>query len=265
MKNEEKKGYDVQPSAFRLSPSLREWVQGWAWRVLGLVAVLGLGLWGLIAIGSWTRDQLRQQEAYLFPFAEVECPAPPGLERTDFLAEVRYLAEIPVKVPLLEKNLSRRLAQAFALHPWVEKVEGVKIDPPRKIQADLVYRIPVLVVSGEQFQGVVDGLGILLPNCAPRAGLPTFLGVKPPAGPAGTPWGDERVEAAARLAGFLRSHWSSLPPRCRIETDGKNLSVFLEDRAAPFSWGGPPGKESPGEMPAAKKLERLLRFARDKP
>jgi hypothetical protein len=59
----------------------------------------------------------------------------------------------------------------------------------------------VLAVSLAGQLRAVDGKGILLPASAPTEGLPIFQEVAaPPKGPAGTPWGDPAVEAAARAA-----------------------------------------------------------------
>jgi hypothetical protein len=166
--------------------------------VLGAV-VLFVG--GLLALGNLALDSLRDRERYTVPLAEVECEPPPGHTRERFLDEVQYTARLPDRLHLLEEDLLKRLADAFALHPWVEKVERVEVTPPRRVQVRVVYRRPALAVSdGEQLRAV-DREGILLPRGAPTEGLPVYEGEPPPpAGPAGARWGDAAVEGAARRA-----------------------------------------------------------------
>lgn len=155
----------------------------------------------VVALGRRARDDLRQDGLYEFPFTAIDCSPPPGMNRLEFLAEVQYLANLPEKLPLLEDGLHERLAHAFARHPWVAKVEEVKLGT-RQVLVRLRYRIPVLAVNVAGRLRAVDANGILLPATANTAGLPVFSGTAPtPAGPAGTPWGDEQIEAAAARAG----------------------------------------------------------------
>src|SRR5205085_1645284 len=63
-----------------------------------------------------------------------------------FLGEVQYLGGLPERLALLDDDLPGRLAEAFARHPWVEKVERVEVVPPGRVRARLTYRTPVLAV-----------------------------------------------------------------------------------------------------------------------
>jgi hypothetical protein len=178
-----------------------------AWMLKSLALALGVGLFlaGLIWLGEAAREDLREQQRCLLPFADVACSPPPGLNRGDFLDEVRYLANVPQRLNLLDPDLATRLAQAFAQHPWVARVERVEVLPPSEVRVQLRYRRPALAVPmGGQLR-VVDEQGILLPRRAPTAGLPVFHGkASSPAGPAGTAWGDPAIVAAARKAGLAK-------------------------------------------------------------
>ncbi len=163
-----------------------------------LLAVAGL-LAGLILLGRWGLEQLRPSERYLLPLADLQCTPPPGLTRADFLDEVRYYANLPERLPLLDEDLPARLRAAFALHPWVARVEDITITPPRQVRVELVYRTPVLAVRWHGTLRAVDGTGVLLPARAPTRGLPVYDGQpRPPQGPEGTPWGDPDLEQEAR-------------------------------------------------------------------
>jgi hypothetical protein len=171
----------------------------WLLKTVVLVLVVGTFLAGLIFLGHWGLEQMRGQKRYLVPFAEIDCAAPPGLTRGEFLDEVQYLARLPDQVGLLDDELPRRLGEAFAQHPWVEKVEAVALKPPRHIHIRLSFRRPVLAVRTADALIAVDGQGVRLPKNAQAEGLPVYDGdALPPRGPAGTKWGDAKVEARAQ-------------------------------------------------------------------
>jgi hypothetical protein len=180
------------------SSAVARWLQGPGGTVRVVAPLIGLAalLAALIWAGQEARNRLRPLERYSLAFGEIACPTPPGSTLAEFLTEVQYLGGFPDRLPLLDRDLPERLSAAFGRHPWVEKVERVEVGE-KAVQVRLTLRKPALVV--EQFNRVVDRRGILLPATAPTAGLPVLTRtVKPPAGPAGTAWGDERVTAAVR-------------------------------------------------------------------
>jgi hypothetical protein len=167
-------------------------------RAVVSVALAAGVVFGLVQLGRYARDRLDQRNHYTVAIADVQCLAPPGMSRATFLAEVQYYGALPDQVNLLEPRLVARLTAAFALHPWVERVEGVHLRGPNGPEVRLVIRTPALAV-GER---VVDRHGVLLPAGAKADGLPVMPGeVPPPKGPPGTPYGDPSVEAAAKAAG----------------------------------------------------------------
>ncbi len=171
--------------------------------VKGGALLLGLALFiaGLVALGHFALEQIRDHDRYTIPFASIECAPPPGLSRAEFLEEVQYLGRLPERLRVLDDDLPAQLARAFALHPWVARVERVEVTPSRQVRVRLTHRRPALAVRVGERLRVVDSEGVLLPSKAPTAGLPVFEGqAPPPAGPAGTRWGDAAVEEAARAA-----------------------------------------------------------------
>jgi hypothetical protein len=154
---------------------------------------------GLVFLGQVARERLGDSDRFAISFGEMECfPPPPAQDRATFLNEVQYLAAMPSRLRLLEDDLVKRLAEAFVRHPWVERVERISRGP-QQVRVYLVYRTPVLAVPVGGQVRVVDGHGILLPTNAEPGGLPVYEGkARPPAGAAGTLWGDAGVESAAR-------------------------------------------------------------------
>jgi hypothetical protein len=167
--------------------------------LLALVGAAGF-VFLVIALGRMARDHLGDQDRYTLALADIVCEPPPGQKKDEFLAEVQYLSNLPERLRLLDDDLKEQLTAAFARHPWVEKVQRVQVTPSGVI-AHLRYRTPVLAVPLSGRLRAVDAHGILLPLAADTAGLPVFPGTAPPpAGPAGTPWGDSAIEKAAAHA-----------------------------------------------------------------
>jgi hypothetical protein len=171
----------------------------WIFKSVVLVLVLAFFLGGLIIVGQIALEHIRQRDRYTIAFTEIDCEPPPCLTRAAFLDEVQYIADLPGKLNLLEEDLGRRLAIGFSRHPWVEKVEEVELLPTREVKLHLVIRRPVMAVRLGKDLRAVDGRGVLLPTNAATDGLPVYQGKpRPPAGPAGTRWGDSALEAQAK-------------------------------------------------------------------
>lgn len=219
--------------------------------LIGAAALLG----GLIWVGRAMRGPLQSSDRFQFPFKQIECPAPPGTDREQFLSEVRYYGEFPDTVPLLDEDLGRRLREAFQRHVWVERVDSVEVSPNRRILVKLTFRQPVLAVVYEDRGPVVravDRNGILLPRSvdtlplaqlADRASKPVNIG---------RPWGDVFVEGAAKVAGYLHPHQSKLR---LLEFRWRMGDLWLKRVGGPeVIWGKPPDDEAA----AQRKIIRLL-------
>jgi hypothetical protein len=112
----------------------------WSLPILGVIFGLALLLGGLTWLNQVAREQMRDRERYGIAFEDIECTAPPGMSRLDFLGEVQYLGGMPSRLSLLDEGLLERLAAAFAKHPRVEKVERVEKSPARQVKVVLVFR-----------------------------------------------------------------------------------------------------------------------------
>jgi hypothetical protein len=166
-------------------------------RALLTILVAVAAILGVVYLGDFARDWLLKRDHYTVAIADLRCPAPPGMSRATFLAEVQYYGALPDQINVLEPKLAARLTAAFALHPWVERVDGVALRGPDGPAVRLTLRTPVLAVRDR----VVDKYGVLLPEGTSAKGLPVMPGEPPPPkGPPGTPWGDPAVEAAAKAA-----------------------------------------------------------------
>jgi hypothetical protein len=143
---------------------------------------------------------------------------------------------------------------------------------------ELVYRRPVGMVEVE-FEGEagllpVDRYGVLLPSrdfspgdakALPRIRVASTF----PASSTGSPWGDERVAGACRLAELLLEEWNATPLHCIVAlplppgaTPAETQYELLTRGERHIVWGLPPGKEKIGEADAQQKRLRLLETLR---
>jgi hypothetical protein len=236
---------------------MKRWIVPIVLPVLGSALVLA----GVIIGGQALRARLRQHDRYTTAFADIECTAPGGMKREQFLEEVRKGADLPERLPVLDEELGGRLKAGFAKHPWVEDVEQVQVGRDRKIEIHLRYRTAALAVPLADGTCAVDEHGILLPANANVAGLPVWRGPHAlPAGKAGERWGDTTLEGAAEVAGLLRPHQEKLHLAAALTANGE--VVLTTANGSRVLWGRPPGREKDGEASATVKRERLLDHCR---
>lgn len=231
----------------------------WKW-LLGIVLpvmVVALLWQGVESLRRWSRDRLRDQERFQISLDQVECTPPAGLSTADFLAEVRYISGVADRLSVLDPELPRTLADAFARHPWVESVRRVETLPGRQIRVHLAYRVAVLAVPYADGKRAVDGAGVLLPATAATADLPVYSSpvALPRAGP-GSPWGDAALTAAARVLTMLRQA-PELPAFTQVENAAAGL-VLTTPGGTRVVWG----KTDDVEGVALRKCDRLLEHCR---
>jgi hypothetical protein len=169
--------------------------------LLGLALAAAL-LVGVIALGRWGREQLRDDPRFAITLDDVDFQPPPGMSRGEFLGEIRFLYHKDERFSTVDPELGDRMRALFGAHPWVAAVAGTSVTGPKKVHVDLRYRKPALAVpTGNGGWRVVDDTGVLLPASVSTEGLRKFVGTpKLARGEAGTPWGDPEVERQAKAA-----------------------------------------------------------------
>src|SRR3954447_19141866 len=88
----------------------------WLAQFLLPLAAGGALLAAVLVLGEHALHRLTVQGRYQVRFADVDCPAPPGLSRQEFLGQVQYLADLPDRLDRLDPRLGERLHAAFAAH-----------------------------------------------------------------------------------------------------------------------------------------------------
>ncbi len=245
------------------------------YRFVFLTVVLVAGLAGAAYYG-WQRvgTRVTQGPEYLLEPEQIEITPPPPWIRTDVRAEAIRDGGLS-DLSILDRELTVRIARAFSVHTWVEAVRRVRKEHPARVVVDLVYRRPVAMVevtmNGSPGLLPVDVNGVLLPPAdfsaeQARDYLRVSLADATPAGPIGTPWGDPRVDGAARIAAVLQDHWKRLGLyRVSVDPTGPStlapaeiVFVLSTRGGAQIVWGTAPLANSVPDVKAAlAKVERL--------
>lgn len=245
-------------------------------RLLMAAAVVAM----IPVLGPWLLKQipdLAQRPEYRLPMQDLVL-IPPVIEPipSEFLEQVRRRADLPAELPLLDPELSEKLAQGFAKHPWVERVEEVRNQANGTVTVKLQYRRVVALVEVPDGLYPVDPAGVLLPpqDFGPDDAK-SYLVVRGvtsiPYGAAGKPWGDPAVAAAAALADFLGPRWKDLqltaivvPRITSASTQPQDVLLELETTGGSrVQWGRLPGSTYPGELDAGQKVGRLDKYLRE--
>lgn len=204
-----------------------------SWRPVLAVGITLGAIVGVVAavnrVGVEAVRQIGPRDRYRTAFADIDCPAPPGLDRATFLAEVRYVAALPETLTALDPAVREKVAAGFAKHPWVEGVGGVTAEPGGRVRAALRFRTPVLAVTTtDRTPRLLDRSGVLLPVAPTPPGVAELVGgVDPPRVAAGEVWHDGVVDRAVELVAVYRPRRLGRTPTGWALTmpDGRVLSI----------------------------------------
>ncbi|NUQ62060.1 MAG: hypothetical protein HUU20_06210 [Pirellulales bacterium] len=245
----------------------------------GRAVALGV-LIGALFFGSWytvwngVSQHVLSSEQYYLTLERVEITPPPPWIHTDIRAEVFRDASLDGPLSILDSDLVARIADAFSLHPWVAKIRRVSKHHPARVRVELNYRRPVCMVQVPGGLHAVDSEGVVLPgdDFSPieASRYPRLVGVTTePLGPVGTRWGDPVVVGAAQVTAAFGDDWHALGLD-RIVASGAapghadryTYDLFTRGGAR-IRWGRAPDDPMAGETPAAEKIARLKRHARE--
>jgi hypothetical protein len=239
--------------------------------IIILVAAIALAFAALEAWRHWGASHAHW-ESYTLKWEQLDLtPAPPWVRR-DVKGDIARTSDLP-RLALLNPTLTKQIATAFALHPWVESVREVRKSYPAHVSVELAYRRPVGMVEIEHLGKAgllpIDRNGTLLPpddftitdtKILPRIRIADTF----PAGTVGSAWGDARVSGAAQVAWLLLDQWNTsplysvnaLPLEPGTLPELANFEVTTRDNRK-LIWGHAPGKETSGEATVEQKLQKL--------
>lgn len=232
----------------------------------GLATVVVLAALAAAAWYGWGRlgDRVKMApDRVLHPEAiTVEGIAP--WVRDDLRLEALRDASLADGVPLDDPELTRRLARAFDMHPWVREVLAVEIAHPAAAVVRIRCREPVAMIAVPGGVLAIDADGVVLPSedftAEAAASYPRVTGIlSGPRGAVGGAWGDPLVDQAAAVAAVIGPDWSRLGlVECR-PVAGRDPPAweFVGPAGRTIEFGSAPGHEQPGEATAAVKIARL--------
>jgi hypothetical protein len=240
--------------------------------MLGTGAYYAWKKWGL---------PLTQQAPYRLSVDSVEVTGQPSWIRCDVKAEAVRDASLG-NSSIFDKDLTLRVCRAFEMHPWVARVNRVSKRSPGRLIVELEYRRPVAWVevppgvlpSNEVGLLPIDEGGVLLPpqdfsEARPDDYIRIAVAELTTCGLPGSPWGDPRVAAAARIAAMLADHSQRLGLHKILAyydsanggTGRRTTYEVTSRRGLRFIWGSAPGQETSGEPAARQKGRRLIQIA----
>jgi len=237
---------------------------------LGAVAVLvAAAVSGWVVWSRVSESDRVHPDVVLMPDA-VELRGVAPWVRCDLKAEALRNASLDGGLPLDDPELSRRLARAFEMHPWVKLVVNVSPRHPAAATVEVLCREPVAMVGVKGGLLAVDAEGVVLPSAdftAESASLyPRISGVdSSPQGPEGSAWGDPVVEEGAALALAVGPEWKQLGlTECRpVGKPGLRRWELVGPPPRTILFGSAPGREASGEPLAAAKIARLRAIEAD--
>jgi hypothetical protein len=238
-------------------------------------AVIVLSIVGLmIAWNRWGAPTTRGPE-YVVTADKIKATPQPAWIHVDVKAEVVRAGNLS-RLDLRDRHLVEQVSQAFALHAWIAKVVRVEKRFPAEVEVTVEYRRPVAAVEltpdGKRELLFVDGEGILLPSrdFAANQAL-DYLRISgihsTPAGVYGSPWGDDSVAGAARIASVWGDRFKKAGLYRILPSESASGQLSYELRTPGETrvlWGPTPGHEASSEPSAEQKIAALLDHIADK-
>jgi hypothetical protein len=258
----------VQDRLFRFRPRV----------CAGLIMLAALAL---AAHALWLRNRplVAQGSQYQISAGNIHVTPKPSWIRSDVKAQALRDAGLIGTLSILEDwdARSRRVKDAFEMHPWVASVDRIVCRLPGSLDVELKYRRPIAAVESSDPRGVmylpIDERAVRLPESdfteAERRYLPRISGItgRPLVGDL---WDDPRVVGGAKLAAQLADVWqklrlveiiASLQSSSR-DDDPLYRYEIVTTGGTRIVWGSIPGQEaSSGESPFSQKRQRLLDYA----
>ena len=264
----------LPPAGFR--PAIVDALARRRGKALVVLGVAGLLAWGAQAAWKSAAPLVAARERYLIPADRIVLTEPPAWIVADVRNQVIHTAGLDRRLSILDPAFPETVKNAFALHPWIAKVDRIEKLVPAGVQVDVTFRKPVAVIEAPSGDTAlllpVDGWGIHLPadDVPPirRQYLPRITGIfdQPPVGQR---WEDPRVAGAVEIAALLGDVWEALhlqeiTPSTRPDvliTGSEEHQYFVYELVARggtrIQWGPAPQARVPGEDAFAVKLQRL--------
>lgn len=237
----------------------------------------GFLICGLVAatIVGWKYfgGKITAQPDYIIQEKDIQTTPAPEWVKADIRNQV-FSKEPMENLSVLDRQLTVKIAHAFADHPWVARVVRVSKYFPAQVVVDLNFREPVamveVLIDGEAGLLPIDKDAVLLPTegfteADTRKYVRIAVADAFPTCDAGETWKDQRVEGAVQVANLLKDHWQKIGIYRIVATIANNPSVgrrpSLELQARNGSrvfWGAAPKADDPIQTKEAAILAKKL-------
>ena len=237
--------------------------------VIMIVVLAGASLW----VWQKLSPQIYGSEPYRLLPSHISVTEPPRwLTAGDVRSEVVRNASLDKPLSILDKDLTQRIALAFAAHPWVAEVVRVEKFHPARVEVKIRYREPVAtIVLGSRLLPLdVDGVRLPEENFSQvqLRKMPRIKGATPRATPRpGGSWNDPRILGAAHIAKAFGESWQDMglrdilpSPRPVAGTSDVYSYELATVRGRRIPWGPQPLTDSPDEPSANEKFHKLEKY-----
>jgi hypothetical protein len=168
-----------------------------------LLSTLAIG--SIVYAGWYSSARVQHHDRFRIPLTSIDYTLPSWVDANTFLAEIRYLGDLPEQFHTQDPVAVEQIRSAFAKHPWVESVAEVgQLTIDRRYALPVTFREPRLIVrvnDPTNTAWMVDSNAVLLPSIHVVPGLAELrANVPPPTSPVGKIWNDDVVRKAANLA-----------------------------------------------------------------
>lgn len=250
----------------RLTPGARALLAGIGIRML----LAGIIVGGLYLALHRMHSDLRELSRYQVQVSNLRLHVPSWVTPT-ILSQLKEIPDFPRTFSILEPDVARKLAQAYANNPWVKRVLAVEKKYPQAIRISLEVRRPVAAVRFKGSYYLADAEAVRLPLSfsswpQEKLKLPFVADAfSPPPAPGGV-WQDAAAKAGLAVASILFE--ANQQVRRSITTidvsnlDGRRSAreseiVLLTENRVPIYWGRSPLGSYTKELPVAQKLSNL--------
>ncbi|MBX3412067.1 MAG: hypothetical protein KF708_05060 [Pirellulales bacterium] len=245
-------------------------------RALAVGLVVLVVLW-FAGRASWlyVRRHVTARDEYRLTVDDFHLTPPPAWIRTEVRTEAVRATGLDRGASILDDDLAVRVAEGFKLHPWIARVDRVTKSHPARVDVEVTYRQPTVMVEVPEGLYPADAAGIWLPTADflkdpldAQRNYPRLGGITTePQGPVGTYWGDPRVRGGAKIGAQLIDRWVAwdleriTPVGENFSSDGSGQLYEIRTRdGAVIQWGHAPEAEADGEGKAADKVARIGEF-----
>jgi hypothetical protein len=208
-------------------------------------------------LGSIGQSRLRHDAQFVLRAEDMQLlPEQPSWIRENVLQSVVKQHNLE-ELFLDDSNFYRQLSDAFMLHSWILSVDSV-VKSPTGVEVRVNYRKPVAMVEVRYDDRPhvlpIDAGGTVLPPGDFKVDdISNYLRIAAdhvrPSGNVGDPWGDAKVEGAAKLAGlFARIAWKEMGLyRIEVTMNSRDSTavyyiVMKENPGIRVLWGSEPGQ-----------------------